>query len=123
MSYYAVTRESGPVWADGGIFAQPGVDDHAVFMNELAAHGFMLFGGPLSGTENGRVRVLLIVDAESDAEIHRRLADDPWARAGKLVTASIEPWKILVGEERLVVQRGLRRTERLARAGDRGATE
>jgi uncharacterized protein len=106
MSYYAVTRESGPAWADGGIFAQPAADEHAAFMNELAADGFVLFGGPLSGTENGRVRVLLIVDAESDAEIDRRLADDPWAPTGHLVTEGIEPWKILVGAQRLAAVAG-----------------
>jgi hypothetical protein len=50
VSHFAVIREAGPGWKVGGI----------------------------TGSEHGRVRVLLIVDAESDAEIHHRLADDPW---------------------------------------------
>jgi uncharacterized protein len=83
--------------AAGGIFDQPAVDEHAAFMNALADEGFVLFAGPLAGSEHGRVRVLLIVDAESDAEIHHRLADDPWVPTGQLVTVSIEPWKLLVG--------------------------
>lgn len=36
MSYFAVIREAEAAWSDGGIAAQPGVDDHAGFMNALA---------------------------------------------------------------------------------------
>ena len=101
MSYFAVIREAGPAWAAGGIFEQPAVNDHAAFMNALADDAFVLFGGPLAGSEQGRVRVLLVVDSDSKAEIHRRLADDPWALTNQLRIVSIEPWKILVGAERL----------------------
>ena len=102
MSYFAVIREAGPSWAEGkGIFAQPAVSDHDAFMNALADEGFVLFGGPLAGSEHGRLRALLSVNADSEAEIHRRLADDPWVPTEQLVTTSIEPWKIFVGAERL----------------------
>ena len=101
MSLYAVTREAGPGWASGGIFEQPAVGEHAAFLNGLAGEGFLLFGGPLADSENGRVRALLIVDAESEAEIHRRLANDPWVPTEQLLTTSVEPWKILVGAERI----------------------
>jgi uncharacterized protein YciI len=102
MSYYAVVREAGPAWTDGkGITEQPAMSDHAAFMNALADHGFVLLGGPLAGTEHGRLRVLLIVNADSEAEIHRRLADDPWTATQQLQITSIEPWNILVGAQRL----------------------
>ncbi len=101
MSLFAVIREAGPAWQAGGIFQQPSVTEHAAFMNTLADQRFVLFGGPLAGTEQGQVRVLLIVDADGEAAIHRRLADDPWVATGQLRTVSIEPWKILVGAERL----------------------
>ena len=102
MSYFAVIREAGPAWTAGqGITGQPGVGDHAAFMNALADQGFVLFGGPLAGSEHGRVRALLIVNADSEAEIHRRLADDPWVPTEHLVTTSIEQWNIFVGAERL----------------------
>ena len=101
MSTFAVIREAGPGWHDGGIYDQPEVDKHATFMNALADSGFVLFAGPLSGTEHGRVRVLLIANAEDDDAIHRQLADDPWILTEQLVTVSIEPWQILVGAERL----------------------
>ena len=102
MSLYAITRQAGPGWTDGkGAFDQPGANDHAAFMNTLAGEGFVLFAGPLAGSEQGRIRVLLIADAANETEIHRRLADDPWARTPRLVTTSIEPWNLLVGAHRL----------------------
>jgi uncharacterized protein YciI len=97
VSYYAVVREAGPAWVEGGIHEQPGVTEHAAFMSSLAEEGFALFGGPLAGTEDGRVRVLLVVDADSEAEIRTRLADDPWAPTEQIVTVSADPWRILVG--------------------------
>ncbi len=101
------------------------MDAHATFMNELADSGVVLFAGPLAGTEHGRVRVLLIVNAEDEDEIHRQLADDPWVPTEQLLTASIEPWQILVGAERLNSPKptrpnprpsGWARLERLTRA-------
>src|SRR5438093_818347 len=102
MSYFAVTREAGPAWTDGkGISEQPAASGHGAFMNALANQGFVLCAGPLAGSEHGRLRVLLIVNADSEAEIQRRLADDPWAPTGQLQITNIEPWNVLVGAERL----------------------
>jgi uncharacterized protein YciI len=102
VSSFAVVRVAGPAWVAGGIFEQPALPEHAAFMNALADERFVLFGGPLAGTEDGRVRVLLVVAADGEPEIERRLADDPWARSGQLRVVSIEPWRILVGGERFV---------------------
>ena len=105
MSLFAVTREAGPGWTEGkGAFEQPAVEDHAGFMNALAGEGFVLFAGPLAGSEHNRIRVLLIAGADSEADIHRRLADDPWVRTQRLVITSIEPWNLMVGAERLGAQ-------------------
>jgi uncharacterized protein YciI len=102
MTLFAVTREAGPSWTDGkGAFEQAAVNDHATFMNKLADEGFVLFAGPLAGSENDRIRVLLIAAAASETEIHHRLADDPWERTQRLVTTSVEPWNLLVGADRL----------------------
>jgi hypothetical protein len=45
--------------------------------------------------------VLLIVEAESEAELRRRPAADPWTRAGLLVIVGVEEWNVIVGGERL----------------------
>ena len=105
MSLFAVTREAGPSWTEGkGAFEQPAVNDHAAFMNRLGEDGFVLFAGPLAGSEHDRIRVLLIAEAASETDIHRRLADDPWLRTQRLVTTSVEPWNLFVGAERLGAQ-------------------
>jgi uncharacterized protein YciI len=102
MSYYAVTRNAGPGWTDGkGAFEQPGASDHAAFMNTLAEEGLVLFAGPLAGSEQGRIRVLLIADAPSEADIQRRLADDPWELTRRVVTTGVEPWNLFVGAQLL----------------------
>ena len=104
MSLFAVTREVGPGWTPGkGAFEQPAVNDHAAFMNNLADEGFVLLAGPLAGSEQDRIRVLLIADAGDESDIHRRLADDPWVRTQQLVTTTVEPWNLAVGAERLGV--------------------
>jgi uncharacterized protein YciI len=105
VSYFAVVREAGPTWTHGGgIGDQPALGDHAAFMDGLADDGFVVVAGPLAGTEDGRLRVLLVVDAASEAEIRDRLADDPWAQAERLVIASVESWNLLVGAARLAGQ-------------------
>ena len=105
MSLFAITREAGPGWIDGkGAFEQPEVNDHAAFMNDLASEGLILFAGPLAGSEHGRIRVLLIADADSETDIHQRLAADPWVRTQQLVTTIVEPWNLFVGAERLGAQ-------------------
>ncbi len=71
---------------------QVGWEEHARFMDDLVASGFIVLGGPLEG---GR-EVLHIVQAESEDEIHKRLDDDPWTPNGMLKTASIERWTILL---------------------------
>jgi uncharacterized protein YciI len=102
MTCFAVMREAGPSWLPGGIAGQPAVGEHAAFMSALEAQGVVLLAGPLARSEDGRIRVLLIVDAESVVEIHRLLADDPWQRGRQLVTARVEPWRVVVGAARLL---------------------
>lgn len=102
MSCFVVIRVAGAEWADGeAMFDQPGVDGHGMFMGALTEQGFVLMAGPLAGSEQGRARILLIVEAGDEAEIRSRLADDPWSLAQQLDIHSIEPWNIVVGTDRL----------------------
>ena len=109
MSYFAVFREAGPAWEDGkGAFSQPAVNEHAAYISALADEGVVVFAGPLAGSEQGRIRVLLIADAEDENTIHACLADDPWQRTNRIVTTSVEPWHLFVGAERLAAVHDIR---------------
>jgi uncharacterized protein YciI len=98
MSLFAVNREAGPAWIDDkGASDQPGVADHAAFMNGLAEEGLIVLAGPLAGTESSRIRVLLIADASNEAELRQRLVVDPWELTGHITTTTIEAWTLIVG--------------------------
>ncbi len=89
---YLVTNAKGPAWDHSrGRREQEGWDEHAAFMDVLAAEGFVVLGGPVGEVDGDRV--LLVVDAEDEAAIRARLADDPWSPE-QLIIESIEPWSV-----------------------------
>src|SRR3954453_20033004 len=101
MSQFVVTRAAGPNWTEGiGAFEQPDVNEHAAYMNALADEGVLLFAGPVGGSEQARIRVVLIADADSEAEVRRLLSQDPWERTDRVVTSSVESWNVIVGRGR-----------------------
>jgi uncharacterized protein YciI len=67
-------------------------DEHAQFMDELVAFGFIVLGGPLEGEREA----IEIVSAPSEEAIRERLAADPWAANGMLRPVSIERWTVLL---------------------------
>jgi uncharacterized protein YciI len=71
---------------------QAGWDEHAAFMDGLAAEGIIVLGGPLGDGS----RAMHVVEAASEEEIEGRLAEDPWTPMRLLRTRSIEPWEILL---------------------------
>ena len=104
MTYFAVTREAGPRWTEGhGAFDQPRAGAHAAFMNRLAEEGVVLLAGPLDGSELDRIRVLLIARARSGQEVRDRLAADPWVMSERRLTTSVEPWRPIVGGDKLAL--------------------
>jgi uncharacterized protein YciI len=90
MAMFLVTvRQSGPEWRRGRpLEEQTGWREHADFMDALVDDGVIVLGGPLPD-----YRVAHAVQAESEAAIRARLAEDPWS-ASHLVIESIEPWTI-----------------------------
>jgi uncharacterized protein YciI len=71
---------------------QDGWDDHARYMDSLFDDGFVLMVGPLEGERE----TLWIIEAESEAAIRQRLAEDPWAANGMLRPVRIERWNVLL---------------------------
>ncbi len=101
MSADPVIREAGPGWTDGGIADQPAVADHAAFMNVLADDGFLLFAGPLAGSEGGRLRAPLVVDADSEDQIRNRVVTIPGSTRTGSCTGASSRGNLVIGAERL----------------------
>jgi uncharacterized protein YciI len=72
--------------------AQAGWGDHATFMDNLTASGFILMGGPLTDSSE----ILLIISAGDEQQARAVLRDDPWESAGILFTRQIRPWIVLL---------------------------
>ena len=71
---------------------QPLWDQHAAFIDQLVADGFILMGGPLVD-EGGS---MLIVNAEDEVEVREKLKSDPWMKHGVLKLQSVKRWEIFI---------------------------
>jgi uncharacterized protein YciI len=93
VTLFVVRRERGGPWDWGRDLRDQDLwVEHAAFMDALVQEGFIVLGGPLDGDRE----VLLIVNAESEEAIHKRLAEDPWMPNGMLRTTRVEGWTILL---------------------------
>src|SRR5438270_3452039 len=75
-----------------GTREQPFWDEHAAFIDQLVADGFVLMGGPLVD-EGGAV---LIVSAEDEEQVREKLKNDPWFEHGFLRLESVKRWQIFI---------------------------
>ncbi len=88
--FHVTLRRTGPQWdASRPLEEQSGWPAHAAFMDGLVEEGFIVLGGPLADEQ----RVVHVVDAGSESEIHATLARDPWSETHLRIDA-IEPWTI-----------------------------
>ena len=79
-----------------GTREQPFWDEHAEFIDQLVAEGFILMGGPLVD-EGGS---LLIFNAEDENEVRDKMKNDPWAKQGILKLESVKRWQIFIDERK-----------------------
>ena len=88
--FFVVERRSGPEWDPSRpMEEQSHWPAHAEFMDGLLDTGFIVLGGPLADEH----RVILVMEADSEADVHATLARDPWSET-HLVVESVEPWTI-----------------------------
>ena len=91
---FAVVRTRGPAWdAAQPMRAQRAWAEHAAFMDNLAADGFVVLGGPVGHDEHD---FLFAVEAADEREIRSTLERDPWSQSRQLELRSIQPWIILL---------------------------
>jgi uncharacterized protein YciI len=89
-TFVVVLRRSGPSWQpDRLVEAQVGWVEHAAFMDRLVAEGRVVLGGPLADER----RVVLVMEAPSEGDLRRTLADDPWS-GSHLVVDSVDAWTL-----------------------------
>ncbi len=92
--YFLIREARGPAWDPArGRREQDGWDEHAAFVDALVEEGVLVLGGPL-GEVDGEYAVV-VARAESEDEVRRRLADDPWLGT-VLRIESIEPWTLWI---------------------------
>jgi uncharacterized protein YciI len=88
--FVVVLHRSGPAWdPTQPIEAQSGWPAHASFMDDLVAAGFVVLGGPLRDEH----RVVMAVEAASEAAVRETLARDPWSDS-HLQVYSVDAWRI-----------------------------
>lgn len=94
--YFVVLRRRGPHWdPHHPLENQWRWDEHAEYMNQLVSDGFVVLGGPLGDQE----RVVLAVEADSEAVVRARLSTDPWSET-VLVVESVDTWEIRLDARR-----------------------
>ena len=91
---FVINQVRGEAWdASKPIRAQALWDEHAAFMDQLTADGFIVLGGPLGGAEG---EAMLVVDAPDEEAARSTLASDPWRESGHLIEPKIQPWTIFL---------------------------
>jgi hypothetical protein len=90
VAFFVVLRRTGPEWNPRlPLEEQPDWPTHAEFMDGLVDDGFVVLGGPLAD----EVRVVLVVEAESEAVVRETLARDPWSDSHLRIDA-VDAWTI-----------------------------
>jgi uncharacterized protein YciI len=91
MAFFVLTMVNGPRYDPARPRReQAGWDEHAAFMDELTAAGFVVLGGPIGDGE----QVMVVTEAADEAEVRARLAADPWGPMGILAIGEVRPWTI-----------------------------
>ena len=91
---YVVIRGRGTAWKQRlPLEGQEAWHLHAAFMDALVDEGFVVLGEPMEDTGDA----LLVIRAETPAEILEKLQADPWTRLGLLHTVRVAPWTLRLG--------------------------
>jgi len=100
MPYFVTITEQGPSWAVGRLMREQQLwNEHRDFVNTAMFAGSVILGGPLG--KGPTHRALLIINAASESGVRGWHMEDPWVRAGILRLVSIEPWELLVSNDKL----------------------
>ncbi len=91
-TFFAISSAGPNGDPSNGARQQPLWDEHAAFIDQLVADGFVLMGGPLVD-EGG---AMLIMNADDGNEVRDKLKSDPWMEHGILKLDSVKRWQIFI---------------------------
>ena len=91
---FVVNQIRGEAWdTNTALRSQALWGEHASYMDQLTAEGFIVLGGPLGDAESA---AMLVVDAPDEEAVQATLARDPWRASGHLVEPKIQRWTIFL---------------------------
>jgi uncharacterized protein len=94
---FLVYRKPGPTWVAGvPTREQPLWNEHAAFMDGIFEEGRIVLAGPY-GNDG---RALVVMDVRDEAEASSLFDEDPWVKAGILLTEKVVPWTIFLDSRR-----------------------
>lgn len=95
---FIVVQAKGPSWDPTRLRREQTLwDEHAAFMDQLTAEGFIVLGGPLG--EGDGEDALLVINAPDEDAIIATSKKDPWIKAGILKIKTIQRWIIFLEAE------------------------
>lgn len=92
-TYYVALLRPGALWDPGKTTReQPFWDEHATFMDSLFETGVIILGGPFAD----RTGSMVIVTADSAAQVWEMFRTDPWTEHDVLVVGDVKEWIIFL---------------------------
>ncbi|MEZ4506672.1 MAG: YciI family protein [Thermomicrobiales bacterium] len=90
--YVVVSRAGSKRDLSIGAREQAFWNEHAAFIDDLVERGVIVLGGPFP--DDGGA--MIVVRAESEADVRARLDPDPWYRYGILELAGVHRWEVFI---------------------------
>lgn len=97
---YMVEYDAGPSYLPGRPFAeQPGIGEHAAYMDQLYDAGILVFGGPFFDELDPPVMTgaSLFLNVTSETEAREIVDQDPAISHGFLTLVDIKPFMAMIG--------------------------
>jgi len=97
---YMVEYDAGPSYLPGRPFAeQPGIKEHAAYMDQLHDAGILIFGGPFFDDLDPLVMTgaSLFLDVTSETEAREIVNRDPAITHGLLTVVDVMPFMAMIG--------------------------
>lgn len=100
MPYFVLNSQQGPAWQESKAMREQALwSEHVAFINEAMYHGRIILGGPLG--DGHPHRALLLLNEKSEVAVKAWADTDPWVQSRILRIHTIEPFEILVSDDKL----------------------